>query len=140
MRTNTVWWKKYKPVAQLAAHCALQSAQDSDAIDLVACSFAAACERDLDPYGKLLQSRVVDSDGVRPRWRRSCSTNPTIHPFCFARDAAAILVSVIAGVLASGSILSWITAGLPDACASLNAFGKSSVFSTSTPKPPNDFA
>src|SRR5262249_53540407 len=73
-------------------------------------------------------------------WVEGSEAHPTTRPFCFARAAAAILVSVIAGVLASGSILSWMTAGLPDARAALKAAGKSSVFSTSTPKPPNDFA
>src|SRR3977135_1446865 len=58
------------------------------------------------------------------------------YSFCFARAAERIFASVIAGVIASGSILSWITAGLPDFCAARNALGKSAVLSTKTPKPP----
>ncbi len=45
-------------------------------------------------------------------------------------------VSVVAGVIASGSIFRWMMAGLPDASAAWNAAGKSSVLSTVTPKPP----
>src|SRR5262249_25605085 len=63
------------------------------------------------------------------------SAEPPYAPRC-ASDLARILASVVIGVIASGSILSRMIEGLPDACACLNAAGNSAVFSTSTPKPP----
>jgi len=56
--------------------------------------------------------------------------------FFSASDLARIFASVVTGVIASGSMASRMMAGLPDACASLNAAGKSAVRSTLTPKPP----
>ncbi len=46
-------------------------------------------------------------------------------------------LSVVEGVIASGSTLTWMIAGLPDSCAALNAGAKSAVFATVKPKPPN---
>ena len=57
--------------------------------------------------------------------------------FFSARDLARIFASVVTGVIASGSMARRTIAGLPEACASLNAAGKSAVRSTDTPKPPN---
>src|SRR3981189_1359483 len=74
--------------------------------------------------------------GHGPSGRNGSPQGAPPYSFCFARAAALIFASVIAGVIASGSILSWITAGFPDFCAARNALGKSAVLSTKTPKPP----
>src|SRR5579859_3693296 len=58
------------------------------------------------------------------------------QPSCAASDFARMFDSVVTGVIASGSILSRMIAGLPLACAALNASAKSSVRSTEAPKPP----
>ena len=49
-------------------------------------------------------------------------------------------LSVIVGVIASGSILQCTIDGLPEVCAAAKAAGKSAVFSTTTPKPPKAVA
>ena len=53
--------------------------------------------------------------------------------FFSTSDFARILASVVTGVIASGSIFRRMIAGLPLACASLKAAGKSSVRSTDAP-------
>ena len=45
-------------------------------------------------------------------------------------------LSVVEGVIASGSTFMWMIAGLPEATESSNAWAKSAVFSTLAPKPP----
>ena len=58
------------------------------------------------------------------------STSTPYPPACaFSR----IALSDIAGVSASGSILRWMIAGLPDFCAASKAGMKSAVFSTVAP-------
>src|SRR5262249_52456835 len=54
-----------------------------------------------------------------------------------ASDFSRISVSVAVGVIASASILRWMIDGLPDARAAANAAGKSTLFSTTAPYPPN---
>jgi hypothetical protein len=56
--------------------------------------------------------------------------------FFSASDLARIFAIVVVGVMASPSMARRMIAGLPEACACLNASGKSSVRSTETPKPP----
>jgi hypothetical protein len=56
--------------------------------------------------------------------------------FFSASDLARIFAIVVVGVMASPSMARRMIAGLPEACACLNASGKSSVRSTDTPKPP----
>src|ERR1041385_4704965 len=59
------------------------------------------------------------------------------HTAAGARACWRILVNVVVGVIASGSIFRCTMAGLPDCSAARNAASKSAVFSTVTPKPPN---
>lgn len=63
------------------------------------------------------------------------NVNATCSPHAprAASEVARILLSVVAGVIASGSIRRWMMAGLPASTAARNAAGKSSVRSTVTP-------
>ena len=54
---------------------------------------------------------------------------PPLAAIAFSRSA----VSVVVGVIASGSIFTWRIAGLPELTASVNAGAKSAVFSTTAP-------
>ena len=54
----------------------------------------------------------------------------------FASACSRILLRVVAGVIASGSIFTWMMDGLPDVRAAVNASAKSAVRSTVAPNPP----
>src|SRR5688572_2777966 len=70
-----------------------------------------------------------------PQVRARPAGRPEIH--CFDLKAfSRIADSVVAGVIASGSILSSMIAGLPEALARSNAGAKSAVRSTVSPWPP----
>src|SRR5438093_12933181 len=56
--------------------------------------------------------------------------------FALAIDFARMASSVVVGVMALASTLTWMIAGLPDFSAASNALAKSAVFSTVAPKPP----
>ena len=62
--------------------------------------------------------------------------NHNVSLYSAASALARRPLKVVVGVMASGSIRSSIRAGLPLACASSKAFGKSSVRVTVVPKPP----
>ena len=60
-----------------------------------------------------------------------------VYLACAANALARTASSVVIGVNALGSILRCTSTGKPEFCAASNALGKSAVFSTVTPKPPN---
>ncbi len=59
------------------------------------------------------------------------------YPFTLASDFSRMASSVVVGVIALASTFTWMIDGLPDLSAASNALGKSAVFSTVAPKPPN---
>jgi hypothetical protein len=82
-------------------------------------------------------SALLDHITLRGRPIARSDTHSLTHPSRAASAFRRIAARVVVGVIASGSILTWRIAGLPDASARSNAGANSAVISTVSPCPPN---